>query len=225
MFMRSSSKAYIAGIAVLCAVLLSYSPILLTPDALAQTVLPTPVMGSVVSGPLSSSIVATSTANKRVAIKAAAVVASATSSANVTYPRLAVPSIDLNDPIVPVGVDSTGAMAVPSGNTNQVGWYDGGPQPGDVGSAVLDAHVFAAFSKLNDLKTGDSIYIEMSPRVTLHFVVTKTQLFPLSQITSQDLFVPTTDRDLNLITCAGKLTPDHSTYDHRFVVYATLVNS
>lgn len=230
--MQSSSAARVAVVAAIAAVVLSYSPIYLTPDALAQTVatLPSPALsseavpatGSIVTGTLSGTVVAPSSA-KTPAIKAAVLVTAATNSST-TYPRLIIPSINLNDPIVSVGVDATGAMAVPNGKTNEVGWYDGGPRPGQPGSAVLDAHVFAAFTKLDELKAGEDIYIEESATQTLHFVVTKTEDFPLSQITSQDLFVPTTDRDLNLITCAGQLTPDHSTYDHRFVVYSTLVN-
>jgi LPXTG-site transpeptidase (sortase) family protein len=217
--MQSSSKALAA-----CAVALvaAYFPIFLTPDALAQTILPTPTLTPVAFGPSIQPPVATSSP----AIAATATTAVVKTPKTVASPsgeQLVIPSINLDDPIVPVGVDPTGAMAVPNGKTNQVGWYDGGPQPGQPGSAVLDAHVFAAFSKLDQVQVGDDIYVKENGQ-TLTFVVTKVQLFATSEITSQDLFVPTTDRDLNLITCAGKLTPDHSTYDHRLVIYTTLVN-
>lgn len=222
--MQSSSTATLAGIAVLLALVIAYFPILLTPDALAQSVtFPSPVLGSLASSTLSAMVVATSSAPKTSSVAIVTKVV-ATDEASVTYPRLVIPSLDLNDPIVPEGVDSTGAMEVPNGKTDDVGSYDAGPQPGQEGSAVLDAHVFAAFSKLDELKAGDSIYVEMSATTTLQFVVTKTVDFPLSQITSQDLFVPTTDRDLNLVTCAGKLIDNNTTYDHRLVVYSTLAN-
>lgn len=221
--MQSSSKALAA-----CAVALigAYFPIFLTPDALAQTVLPTPVMTQfaltqATTTPLTSTQAIVAATPKEVT--AAPAKTAPTAVSNTSSEQLVIPSIKVNDPIVPVGVDSTGAMAVPSGNTNEVGWYDGGPQPGQPGSAVLDAHIFAAFSKLNQVQVGDDVYVKENGQ-TLTFVVTKVQLFALSQITSQDLFVPTTDRDLNLITCAGKLTPDHSTYDHRLVVYTILVS-
>ncbi len=114
-------------------------------------------------------------------------------------------------------------MAVPSGSSNNVGWYDGGPMPGEAGSAVLDAHVFAAFSKLKYVSVGDSIYVNEYGK-QLRFVVAAVKTYALSEITSNDLFTPTSDHDLNLITCAGNLTADHSTYDHRIVVYATLAS-
>lgn len=228
--MQSSSTAYIAGIILVVAVVLSYFPIYLTPDALAQTVLPSPALtddlaphSSTVSGTLSGQVVAPPNVKKTTLVEAPPMPA-ATSSQASTYPRLVIPSLGLNDTIVPVGLTSGGAMAVPSGKTNDVGWYDGGPQPGQPGSAVLDAHVFAAFAKLNNVQVGDPIYVQNEDGTQLEFKVTAVKEFALSHITSEDLFTPTGDRDLNLITCAGELTPDHSTYDHRLVIYTTLVN-
>src|SRR6185312_1320562 len=73
--------------------------------------------------------------------------------------RLDIPSISLSDTIIKVGTNAKGEMDVPPGNTSEVGWYDGGTVPGTVGSAVIDAHVFAAFSKLQKIKMGSDIYV------------------------------------------------------------------
>jgi LPXTG-site transpeptidase (sortase) family protein len=137
---------------------------------------------------------------------------------------LSIPSSSIQAPIVPVGVNAKGEMAVPNGSTNNVGWYKDGVVPGGVGSAVLDAHVFAAFENLHTVVAGDSVYVRMSDGSTLHFVVRSTKLALLTELTPDMLFQQTDGRHLNLITCAGKLTPDHSTYDHRFIVYTELVN-
>ena len=76
------------------------------------------------------------------------------------YPeRLLVPSLDLNVAIQPVGQNSKGEMDVPSGSSSNVGWYKYGTMPGNVGSAVLDAHVFAVFKDLRYLKIGSSIFV------------------------------------------------------------------
>src|SRR4051812_40469377 len=57
------------------------------------------------------------------------------------YPvRLSLPAIGLSDAIIKVGLNAEGEMAVPSGNSSNVGWYKDGTLPGEVGSAVLDAH-------------------------------------------------------------------------------------
>jgi sortase A len=196
------------------------STVLLTPKSLASET-PTPVTSIATT----SIAVATSTS---VSISAAPATEThhpdidTTSADPATPTRLTIPSINLNDAIIPVGLTDAGAMAVPSGSTSNVGWYEDGVIPGDAGSAVLDAHVFAAFSKLNQVKAGDSIYVTDAQGDTLRFVVNKVETYALADITSQMLFAPTNDRDLNLITCAGKLTPDHSTYDHRLVIYTTL---
>jgi len=133
------------------------------------------------------------------------------------------PSIDLNSPIVGVGVNGKGEMDVPSGTTNNVGWYKYGARPGERGTAVLDAHVFAAFSNLENLKEGDDIYVLTEDGRKLHFIVEKKQLYKLSNLSSKQLFSGMDDRSMNLITCAGKLSADRSTYTHRLVVYTTLV--
>lgn len=66
-------------------------------------------------------------------------------AATSTFPTyLYIPSIHLTAPIEPVGIDATGAMAVPPGTSNAVGWYEYGTIPGQRGSAVIDAHVFAS---------------------------------------------------------------------------------
>ncbi|MGH7141449.1 MAG: class F sortase [Minisyncoccia bacterium] len=138
--------------------------------------------------------------------------------------RLSIPSINLNDQVVPVGVNALGQMDVPPGNTKEVGWYAGGTAPGDIGSAVLDAHVFAAFANLSKLKAGDDLYIETTAGATQHFKVTATHTYPLADVSADALFNGTGARELNLITCAGTYLPAQGTYDHRLIVYATLAN-
>ncbi|MDE1925111.1 MAG: class F sortase [Patescibacteria group bacterium] len=136
-----------------------------------------------------------------------------------------IPAIGVNSPIEDVGVLPNGELDVPSGSTGNVGWYAAGTIPGDIGSAVLDAHVFAAFSKLHNLKTGDDIYIGTSAGSTLHFVIEESDTYQLAQVPLQQLFNRSDAPRLNLITCAGSMTPDHSTYDHRLVVYAVLAKN
>lgn len=137
--------------------------------------------------------------------------------------RIIIPSIGINTTIEGVGVNEKGEMAVPSGTTNTVGWFKYGTAPGQVGSAVLDAHVFAAFAKLKYLRPGADVYVITSQNQILHFIVDEKKTFALSELAPEQLFRATKRPDLNLITCAGSLTADHSTYDHRLIVYATLV--
>jgi LPXTG-site transpeptidase (sortase) family protein len=125
--------------------------------------------------------------------------------------------------MVPEGVNDKGELEVPDGTTQNVGWYKDGASPGQVGSAVLDAHVFAAFSKLHNIKPGSDIYVVLQNNAQLHFMVQSVSTYELGQVPLEQLFNRADHERLNLITCAGRLTPDHTTYDHRLVIYATLV--
>lgn len=136
--------------------------------------------------------------------------------------NLHIPAIGLNSPIEYMGVIANGEMDVPSGTTNNVGWYKEGTVPGEQGSAVLAAHVFAAFSKLHQMKAGDSMYVQTKNGEQLRFVVREMKWYPLSELNPDMLFNRNNGKRLTLITCAGNLTPDRSTYDHRLVVYAVL---
>lgn len=140
------------------------------------------------------------------------------------YPtNLRIPSIGFNDPIIKVGTNSKGEMDVPDGKTKNVGWYAGGTMPGNVGSAVIGAHVYAAFANLHKVQVGDSVYVTSRDGKQLHFVVTDTKVYELSTMSAEALFNRQGGKYLHLITCAGSVTPDGSTYTHRRVVYATLV--
>ncbi len=137
--------------------------------------------------------------------------------------RVRIPALNLNDAVVPVGLTQDGAMDVPPGNTKNVGWYEYGTVPGDIGSAVFDAHVFAAFSKLYKLKAGDDIYVTLMDGREEHFTVEETNVYALGDVPAEALFARADTQRLNLITCEGKLTRDRSTYDHRRIISATLV--
>ena len=137
--------------------------------------------------------------------------------------ELIIPSIGLDDPIIPVGVNGKGEMAVPSGKTNDIGWYEEGTVPGEDGNAVLDAHVFAALKNLKYVPVGAEISVILQSGAVRHFIVRQSTEYPLASLSSDTLFAHAPGRWLNIITCEGHLTPDHSTYDHRRIVFAELV--
>lgn len=143
------------------------------------------------------------------------------SPANEPPVEVSIPSIELDSPVVPVGINRKGEMDVPDGATKDVGWYAKGTMPGDEGSAVFAAHVYAAFNKLHKVQVGSDIYVTRADGETLRFVVKKTKTFKLKDLSSKELFKAEGGKYLHLITCAGK--PTGSTYTHRLVVFAELV--
>jgi len=139
--------------------------------------------------------------------------------------RVVIPAINLDSRILSVGQEKNGEMSVPSGKSSDVGWYKYGTTPGNMGSAVLDAHVFAAFANLNKLKAGDNIFVVTDKGEKLRFVVGEAKTYKLGSLSSKTLFSQNDAKRLNLITCAGSLTKDKSTYTHRHVVFAVLADS
>ncbi len=158
---------------------------------------------------------------------AATVVATSTQSAATTTLgtplALTIPSIDFDASVIEVGLNNKGEMDVPSGTSSDVGWYKYGTEPGEVGSAVIDAHVYAAFKDLDQVEVGDSIYVTGNTGEQLHFVVEEVATTKLEQTSAARLFNRIDKARLNLITCAGTYVASRGTYDHRLVVYAVLV--
>ncbi len=144
-------------------------------------------------------------------------------SAPSTPLRVRVPKIGLNSPIQNMGLTSSGDLDVPDGSTKKIGWYAAGTKPGEVGSAVFDAHVFAAFKQLRYALPGTDVYVDMSNGETLHFKIEESTVYPLANVPADQLFNRDDKPRLNLITCAGNLTADRTTYDHRLIAYAVLV--
>lgn len=137
--------------------------------------------------------------------------------------RLIIPSIKLDTSVIGVGTTANGEMDVPDGSTHHVGWYQHGIIPGDMGSAVMDAHVYAAFAKLRYVKVGDDIFVENGRGEKLHFRVTDSRVYSVDEVPLEHIFNDPNGRHLNFITCARKFLPSRGTYSHRLVVYAELV--
>ena len=56
--------------------------------------------------------------------------------------HLVIPKIGVDAPVEPVHVEADGALGVPTRNQwDGVGWYQGGPIPGQRGSAIIDGHL------------------------------------------------------------------------------------
>src|SRR4051812_35058669 len=77
---------------------------------------------------------------------------------------LSIPAIKVNAGVLGMGITSTGRMAVPN-NYTEVGWYNLGAKPGEVGSTVMGAHVDnggkinGVFKNLKYLKVGNTILV------------------------------------------------------------------
>ncbi|TFD95878.1 class F sortase [Jeotgalibacillus sp. R-1-5s-1] len=140
---------------------------------------------------------------------------------------LTIPSLEIEAPVIQVGMLENGEMEVPE-DVNEVGWFEPGVMPGARGNSVLAGHVDsyrgpAVFFKLKDLKQGDEIIVTGENGETLTFAVTDIQTYPSDGAPIERIFGPSGERNLNLITCTGPFNRDSGQYPDRLVVYTQLV--
>jgi sortase family protein len=138
--------------------------------------------------------------------------------------ELRIPAVGVRAPIVPVGVEPSGAMEIPP-DVRTVGWYRFGPSPGDRGSAVLAGHVDSrlqgpgVFLRLHELDPGDVIHVRASKAAWDSFEVVSRNLVAKDRI-PRGIFGGRTGPVLTLITCGGEFDQDARSYTHNVVVSA-----
>src|SRR5260221_2990934 len=140
--------------------------------------------------------------------------------------HLLIPAIGVDAPIESVGVLPNSDLATPTQSPwNDVGWYSGGPRPGEKGSAVINGHLDrpggspAVFWNLRKLHIGDVVTIVDSHGRTLQFHVIRIAFYPPQDAPVQDIFGNKAGRFLNLMTCAGDWIPTQHQTALRLVVY------
>ncbi len=145
--------------------------------------------------------------------------------ASTTLPkRLIIPALAIDAPIREVGITKGGTMGVPA-LPSDVGWFNLGTPPGEIGSAVIDGHsgwrggIPAVFDNLGKLKIGDRIYIEDEYGIRTTFIVRFTRIYQWNEDVP-DVFLSFDNKaHLNLITCTGFWNKTQKTHSSRLVVF------
>jgi LPXTG-site transpeptidase (sortase) family protein len=145
----------------------------------------------------------------------------------ITPTRLRIPTIGVDAPVAGVGVLRDGSMGVP--DTLWVsGWLTSGSRPGEAGKSVIAGHrgvgAPALFSHLEDVKPGDRIHVSDPGGGELVYEVTRVALLDLSFASQVEVFGPTSQQQLVLITCFGQYSRASGTYDHRLAVFSRIVS-
>ncbi|MBC7766760.1 class F sortase [Arenimonas sp.] len=141
--------------------------------------------------------------------------------------RLRIPKIDVNARVESMGLTSLGAMDAPKGPSN-VGLYNLGPRPGEVGNSVMDGHfgwknkIPAVFDNLNKLVKGDKIYVDNGKGSTRVFVVRQLRVYKVDQDASEVFISSDGKTHLNLITCSGLWDSRVKNRPNRLVVFADM---
>ncbi|HEY2195866.1 MAG TPA: sortase [Actinomycetospora sp.] len=141
---------------------------------------------------------------------------------------LTIPKLNESSPLVGLGLNADKSIQVPPlADPMQAGVYTKGPMPGQVGPAVVLAHINAngkpGFgADFHTLATGDKITVT-APSGPVTFAVTRTETVPKAEFPTAAVYSDTKDPQLRLITCRGTLDRSAHNYLGQTIVYAAKV--
>ncbi len=139
--------------------------------------------------------------------------------------RLVVPSLDIDAPIVALGVDADGAMQAPN-NPTDVAWYNFSARPGEIGNIVMAGHLDyvnygpAVFYHLKDAHLGDELQLVLVDGSVARYRVLNVTSYDEATAPVQDIVGPTDGEVVTLITCGGSFDTLSREYDKRIVLRA-----
>ncbi len=138
--------------------------------------------------------------------------------------NIKIPSINVDAGVEYVSTASDGTMDVPKNPLNTA-WYKLGPQPGEIGSAVINGHVDwenrsdAVFTYLHNLKQGDKVIVQDNQGLVTSFTVRTSRTYD-QKADASEIFISNDGKaHLNLITCKGVWDKNSKTYSQRLVVF------
>jgi LPXTG-site transpeptidase (sortase) family protein len=140
--------------------------------------------------------------------------------------RIVIPSIDVDVPIVHVGLKEEGIIETPTfGNA---AWFRLGPSPGESGPSVIIGHVSGkkgkdVFYRLGELTTGSvfSVYNENGDKAV--FVVDSAETLLKTELPTEKIWPSTYMPLLTLITCGGEYDKETRHYLSNTIVYCHLL--
>ncbi|MFC9425392.1 class F sortase [Streptomyces sp. NPDC056987] len=144
--------------------------------------------------------------------------------------RVEIPSLGIEAPVVPRGLDASGAVDPPPYSApDTVGWYGAGVRPGAEGAAILVGHVDtqtepAVFYGLSSARTGEKIRVTRTDGKTAEFTIDDVQVVDRDRFDAKKVYGAheRSRAELRLITCGGTFDRTERAYTANVVVSAYL---
>ncbi|MYR41825.1 class F sortase [Streptomyces sp. SID5910] len=141
--------------------------------------------------------------------------------------RVSIPAIQVDAPVMPVGLDADGWVgAPPPEDPNLAGWFTGAVSPGEKGTAVVVGHVDnqqgpAVFYGLGALKKGNRVEVSRQDGKTAVFEIYGIEVFEKDDFPGDRVYASKGTPELRVITCGGGFTKQNG-YDGNVVAFARL---
>jgi Sortase domain len=137
--------------------------------------------------------------------------------------RLRISAIGIDTALESLHLAKGGALTPPK-NFAKAGWYADGTAPGDQGPAIIAGHVDsqrgpAVFYRLREIQAGDPIEVVRGGK-SVRFTVVSTAWYSKKKFPTEQVYGPTPDRQLRLITCGGVFDHSLRSYKDNLVIYA-----
>ena len=141
---------------------------------------------------------------------------------------LSIPSLGIDAPFISLDVKRDGSMETPS-DGDTVGWYKHAPTPGELGPAIVAAHVDtkagpAVFAKLHLLKPGDTFEITRADGTLTKFQVNEVKQYPQNDFATKQVYGNIDYAGIRLITCGGMFSQSTKRYSHNTIIFGSLVS-
>ena len=138
--------------------------------------------------------------------------------------HLALPSLQVDAPIVPVGLQPGGNLTVPD-DPHVLGWWQGAARPGSQqGTIVIDGHVDTAahgpgaLFSLRQLRPGDPVVLSTN-HGSWHYMIIALRSYPKVNLPAE-IFTSTGPPRLIIITCGGAFNRTTHQYADNIIAYA-----
>jgi LPXTG-site transpeptidase (sortase) family protein len=139
--------------------------------------------------------------------------------------RVRVSRLKIDAAMDPLQVDEVSQELQPP-DYGRAGWYKAGPEPGELGRAVIAAHLdnktgHDVFWNLKKAHKGDKIVVDTADGKKLTFVVQGVEVHKRSEFPTARVYGgPREVAELRLITCGGKYNRAKGEYESNVVVFA-----
>ncbi len=142
---------------------------------------------------------------------------------------LSIPSIEVDsDVLVRLDLGADGVLPAPE-DYDLPGWYTGGPNPGQLGPAVIAGHVDgpdgpAVFYRLGELAVGALVDVTRADGTVATFAIDSVERYAKAEFPTSRVYGNTTDRaEIRLITCGGAFDRTTGHYVDNIVAFGHLV--